>query len=449
MIPAVDHAPPKRPIVTKLPHKLGFLMGMHRYKVAWGGRGGAKSQSFARALLNLGANQKLRILCARETQRSLRESVHRLLVDCVQELGLEDFYTWNDNGIYGANGTEFIFIGLASHTVISIKSYEGVDIVWVEEGQGVSKRSWDMLIPTIRATNSEIWVSFNPELDSDDTYKRFVVRRPPGAIVVKMTYADNPWFPKELEQERVYMRDHGDKLDYDNIWEGNPRSVLPGAIYTREITQMVTDFRIRPMPYNPHFPVHTVWDLGWNDAMAIIMFQLVAPGTAVIINYMEASGRTYAQFVADMNQLGYLWGEHWLPHDAADHDPKSGTNAIKLLRKLIKGKVKMMARTDPEARIRAGRMMFPRLLIDDTARDWEYGFLGANRLLDCLKRYRRTIPKTTDEPASPVHDQYSHGADAFGGMAEIIDQVRNEGDIPPPKRLPGFVNPNRGMGTMG
>jgi phage terminase large subunit len=196
MIPAVDHAPPKRPIITKLPHKLGFLMELHRYKVAWGGRGGAKSQSFARALLNLGANQKLRILCARETQRSLRESVHRLLVDCVQELGLEDFYTWNDNGIYGANGTEFIFIGLASHTVISIKSYEGVDIVWVEEGQGVSKRSWDMLIPTIRATNSEIWVSFNPELDSDDTYKRFVVRRPPDSIVVKMTYADNPWFPK-------------------------------------------------------------------------------------------------------------------------------------------------------------------------------------------------------------------------------------------------------------
>ena len=138
------------------PEKLGFLFEPSRYKVAYGGRGSAKSWSFARALLVKGKSKKHRILCAREVQKSIKDSVHKLLSDQIQVMGMGDFYEVIENAIRGKNGTEFAFAGLASHTVESIKSFEGVDIVWIEEAQVVTKRSWDVLIPTIRKDDSEI-----------------------------------------------------------------------------------------------------------------------------------------------------------------------------------------------------------------------------------------------------------------------------------------------------
>ena len=123
----------------------------------WGGRGGGKSHSVAAALLAMAASKKMRILCAREVQKSMRDSVHRLLKDQIERLGLGGFYLVLDNEIRGQNGSLFVFAGLQSHTVDSIKSFEGVDIVWVEEAHSVSKKSWDVLIPTIRKDGSEIW----------------------------------------------------------------------------------------------------------------------------------------------------------------------------------------------------------------------------------------------------------------------------------------------------
>ncbi|HCG0247565.1 TPA: phage terminase large subunit, partial [Pseudomonas aeruginosa] len=115
-----------------------------------GGRGGGKSHGVAQVLLDMGARKPLRILCAREIQKSMRDSVHRLLRDYIVKLGLTEFYEVLDTEIRGRNGTLFLFSGLQGHTVDSIKSFEGVDIVWVEEAQGVCKKSWDVLIPTIR-----------------------------------------------------------------------------------------------------------------------------------------------------------------------------------------------------------------------------------------------------------------------------------------------------------
>ena len=128
-------------MTIKFPEKLGYLFEQYRYKVAFGGRGSAKSWSYARALLLLGTQHKLRILCTREVQKSIKDSVHKLLGDQIQALGLGQFYEVLENEIRGENGTEFTFAGLANHTVESIKSYEGVDIVWVEEAQTVEKRS--------------------------------------------------------------------------------------------------------------------------------------------------------------------------------------------------------------------------------------------------------------------------------------------------------------------
>ena len=167
---------------AEFPEKLSILFDKARYKVLYGGRGGAKSWGVARALLILGCKSTLRILCAREFQTSIKDSVHKLLSDQIYALGLESFYEITQNSIRGKNGSEFAFVGLKNN-VANIKSFEGVDICWVEEAQTVSKTSWNVLIPTIRKEQSEIWVTFNPELESDETYQRFVISPPDHAIV--------------------------------------------------------------------------------------------------------------------------------------------------------------------------------------------------------------------------------------------------------------------------
>lgn len=443
-------APVVREITTQLPPKLMFLMDLHPYKVAYGGRFGLKTRSFAIALLNLGANQKLRILCCREVMNSIKDSVHEELKTLIESLGLQSFYKVLDNEIRGSNGTRFIFAGLHGNSATSIKSYGNIDIAWVEEAQTVEKRSWDMLIPTVRAENSEIWVSFNPDMDSDDTWKRWVEHPPPGTIVQKMGWQDADelgWFPANENNKRLHCLQY-EPDDYENIWEGKPRTVVAGAIFTREILAMIEDRRIRPTPYDPRLPVHRIWDLGWNDAMAIIMCQKPTPTTISIINYREASGMRYDELVEDMKGTGYRFGTDWMPHDAEQHHPTSGTNA----RKIMEGlgcKVRIIPRSDPEARIRAARMMFPRTYIDDSDRNTDNGYLGGARLIEMLKRYKRAIPKTTLEPAAPVHDAASHAADCFGGLAEIVDQIRN--DLEP--RKPPPVVPRRstvrGAGMLG
>jgi phage terminase large subunit len=272
------------------PAKLQFLFEPHRYKVLYGGRGGAKSWGIARALLIQGAANPLRILCAREIQHSIQDSVHRLLADQVHALGLGDFYQVRQTEITGLNGTEFLFAGLRQQDVHKIKSFEGADRCWVEEAQAVSEKSWSILTPTIRKPGSEIWVSFNPELDTDPTYLRFVVRPPEGAAVVQVNWHDNPWFPPELEKERADLAAR-DPEAYENVWEGRCKSVVDGAIYKREIEQMHVEKRLCNVPYDPILKVHTVWDLGWNDAMAISMVQRSASEIRVI-DYIEDSHRT-------------------------------------------------------------------------------------------------------------------------------------------------------------
>ena len=185
------------------PSKLKPLWIPKRYKIVKGGRGGAKSWGVARALLIMGCNRTLRICCFREVQKNIKESVHQLLKDQIEAMDLGDFYEALENEIRGSNGTLIIFAGLSALTATSIKSFEGQDIAWVEEAQTVRKRSWELLIPTIRKKGSEIWITMNPELETDPTYVLFVDEPPEGmSIVLTMNYRDNPWFPDILELER-------------------------------------------------------------------------------------------------------------------------------------------------------------------------------------------------------------------------------------------------------
>lgn len=205
-----------------------------RYKVFYGGRGAGRSWSCARALLLMGVAKQLRILCARETQLSIADSVHKLLGEQVDILELSNFYDVQKSRIIGANGTEFLFKGI-KHNPQEIKSTEGVDVAWVEEAQAVSENSWNILIPTIRKDNSEIWITFNPGEEADPTYQRFVLNPPPGAVVKKVNWHDNPWLPKVLRDEMEYLR----RVDYDaylHVWEGEPRTISDAVVFKGKFT---------------------------------------------------------------------------------------------------------------------------------------------------------------------------------------------------------------------
>jgi len=396
----------------KFPSKLKFLFEPHRYKVAYGGRGSGKSWGFARALIIQAAQKQLRILCAREIQRSIKQSVHQLLSDQIQAMGYGAFYEILENEVRGKNGSQITFTGLANNTVESIKSYEGVDICWCEESQTISKRSWDILIPTIRKPNSEIWVSFNPDLDTDDTYQRFVVNPPEDSIVEKVNYADNPWFPDVLEQERLYSK--ANNPDYENIWEGECKSAVDGAIYADEIRDAQEQGRVTNVPYDPMLKVHVVMDLGWNDSMSII---LVQKGLADlrIIGYIEDDHRTLDSYSAQLKDLQYNWGHMYLPHDGQSKDFKYGISAEDIMRK--QGwDIRIVPKLDVESGIKVSRMNFHKVYFDKSA----------SRLIECLKHYRRNINNTTNEPTAPVHDEYSHGADAFRYLCVSADKLSNE-----------------------
>jgi phage terminase large subunit len=205
----------------KVPTAYRELYFPHRYKVFYGGRAAAKSTEFGRALVIKGRAKKIRVLCAREIQRSISDSVHRLLCDQIEKLGFSEFYTITQNSIKGKNGTEFIFKGLHANTQ-EIKSTEDIDICWVEEAQSVSEESWQILIPTIRNEGSEIWVSFNPNEEDDPTYQRFVVNPPYDAYVRKVNFNENPYFPDVLRKEMEWLKAK-DYQAYLHVWCGECR----------------------------------------------------------------------------------------------------------------------------------------------------------------------------------------------------------------------------------
>lgn len=399
----------------QIAEKLEGLFRPKRYKVLHGGRGGGKSWAVAAVLLVMAADRPLRILCAREIQKSMRDSVHRLLRDTIVRLGLESFFEVLDMEIRGANGSLFLFSGLQAHTVDSIKSFEGVDIVWVEEAHSVSKRSWDVLIPTIRKQGSEIWLTLNPDMDTDETYVRFVATESDDTWVCEINWRDNPWFPDVLNQERLKSKRTQSKEDHEHVWEGKPRTVAEGAIYRHEITAAISEGRVRLVPYDPTLKVHTVWDLGWNDAMTIGFVQR-GPMEVRIIDYIEDSHRTLDWYVGQIEKRPYRWGVDYLPHDARTRNFQTGKSTEEQMRAMKRNPF-VLPQTSVEEGIKAARMLFPRCYFDKdkTARLWE-----------CLKRYRRALHTQTGEPMAPLHDEFSHGSDMFRYIGQAVELMSND-----------------------
>jgi phage terminase large subunit len=403
------------------PPKLAqVLFEPHRYLVVRGGRGSGKSWAIARALLIQAYAAPLRILCTREIQKSIDQSVLRLLSDQVKELGLSAFYQVMATEIRGKNGSLFTFNGLSDQTSDQLKSLEGYQRVWVEEAQSVSKKSWDTLIPTIRADGSEIWISYNPQLESDETHQRFAVQPPPGTVGVVMNYMDNPWFPKVLAQERLHAETTMRVDEYRHIWLGECRPSVEGAIYYDAMSQTIAAGRIREVPHDSALKTHVVFDLGMADSMTLILVQKVASEIRVI-HYIEGNQRILADYNAELRSLRLddqpmNWGSLFLPHDGFHVKHQTGKDDATILRGLG-WTVEKVPQTSVNSGIDRLRELFPRIYFHKARTE---------RLVECLKRYRWNISQKTGEAAHPLHDEYSHGADAARYLALVADQLTNE-----------------------
>jgi phage terminase large subunit len=248
----------------RLPAKLHCLFNPARYKVLHGGRGGAKSWGIAKTLLVKGAEKKLRILCARELQVSIEDSVHKLLSDQINaDPWLAEVYDIQKKSIVcKTTGTEFLFAGIRNN-VTKIKSMEGIDIVWVEEAEKVSDYSWQVLIPTIRKPGSEIWVSFNPDEETDPTSRRFLKNAPPNSIIVEIGWEDNPWFPDELRAEKDYLYSV-DPEAAAHVWGGKFRKNSAAQIMRGKY--VVQPFVPEPDWDGPYFGA----DFGFTDPSTLV-----------------------------------------------------------------------------------------------------------------------------------------------------------------------------------
>jgi phage terminase large subunit len=398
-------------VEISFPEKMQCLFTPKRYKVFYGGRGAAKSWGIARALILKAAQSKIRVLCTREFQNSTKDSVHKLLSDQIESMGLAgQFKVLLTTIVNTTTGSEFLFEGI-KHNVNTIRSFEGIDIAWVEEAALVSDNSWDVLIPTIRKEGSEIWMSFNPDEEDDPTYVRFVLNQDPlyrdQAIVQKLSWRDNPWFPEVLRVEKDILKAKNYDL-YLHVWEGECKRTLDGVVYAAELRAAQEEGRITRVPYDPTRGVDTFWDLGWNDATAIWFTQSIGFETRVI-DYMEASQKKLNYFFEEMEKKRYIYGTHHLPHDAQTQQFAAGGKTIEQQFRAHGKKVKIVPKTKIFVGINAVRTLFETLVFDESR-----CALG----LKALRKYKyEANPDTGAFGKEPLHDQYSHAADALRYMA--------------------------------
>ncbi len=395
--------------MINLPSKLKRLREPHRYKVLWGGRGGAKSQSIARIFLLEGTEQKHKFLCAREIQKSIQDSVHSLLKEQIEEMGLQSFYEIQKSTILGRNGTEFLFAGLRSN-IANIKSIPNITKAWIEEAQSASATNIKTLALTVRAPNSEIWLSFNPELEDDPVYQEYVVSPPDDALVIKINYNDNPFFPEVLRKEMESDRRRNPELA-KHIWDGQCKKAVEGAIFAEEIIKASEEQRITRVPIQAGVPIQTFWDLGQSDNTAIWFVQVVGLEFR-LVDYYQASGHKMGHYIEVLTDKAYNYDDHCLPHDA-DHDQLAASSTIKQqLSNAIRdnpklGKtVRIVPRVPKKALgIDAARNIFGQCIFDkEKTKDG----------LQCLRRYAYAKdPDTGKSSKEPKHDDFSHGSDAF------------------------------------
>lgn len=379
--------------------------------------------------------RKLFILCTREIQRSIKESVHKLLADQIDALGFSSFYEIKETEIEGVNGTRFVFAGIRNN-IAAIKSMEAIDICAVFEATFISFNSWETLLPTVRRDppfgpfdqGSEVWVEFNPELASDETYKRWVADPPEGASVVEINWRDNPWFPEILRKQKEAAK----AKDYDSyltVWEGKTRKSLQGAIYAKELAAAVTEGRISPhIKPDRSKGVIVSFDLGDSDMCCMWFIQQVGMEHH-LIDFYGTVGQGMDHFLEEIANRKYIIKRIYLPHDASQsHQAARSRGNLNTIEKQVRD-----VYTQPDQvvinppipnitnGINAVRMLFPRLFFNEiTCGD---GILA-------LQHYQFEVhPDTHERSKKPKHNWASNPADGLRTYAEgLIEGAKPPGE---------------------
>jgi phage terminase large subunit len=394
----------------KIPKKLvPIFSGKARYRGAYGGRGSAKTRTFALMSAVRGyelamAGERGQIICAREYQNSLNDSSFAEIKAAIEDVPwLLDFYDIGSNYIRTKCGSiYYTFIGLRRN-LDSVKSKARIHLCWIDEAETLSNMAYEKLIPTVREEGSEIWVTWNPESKESATHKRFRVNPPDDAKITEINWSDNPFFPKVLNDERksdLEKRPEG----YAHIWEGDFLTHNAGAYYAVEMRDVRENGRIGTVPYEPSVGVITSWDLGISDMMTIWFFQVVGAEVRVI-DYYENEGLGLEHYVKHLKDKPYVYNEHILPHDVRVRELGSGKSRYETLHNLGLENITIAPSLSIDDGIQAVRELLPRCWFD--AEKTEKG-------IDCLRQYHREWnDQLKTWHGKPSHDWASHGADSF------------------------------------
>lgn len=417
-------------IRVEVPKKLKPLLYPKRYKGAYGGRGGAKSHFFAEQVLLKCYTKKTRVVCIREVQNSIKDSVRQLLIDKLNKLGLEEMFEVLESEIRGPHGSFIIFKGMQSYNAANIKSLEAFDIAWVEEAQTLSQHSLDLLRPTIRAEGSELWFSWNPRYKTDPVDKFFRKNPPPDAISIMINWRDNPWFPEVLRKEMA----HDFAIDPDkaeHIWNG-AYGAGQGAILARWVNQAERDGRISDdVVYDPYgAPIEISSDIGFRDTASWWYWQRKINGYS-ILKYEGASGLDADDWIpliqANIKSLGARLGKIWLPHDARAKTFQSKHSSMERFLSGFSDKyVGVIPQTKKLDQISAARAVITRCEFNKTL--CEEG-------LDGLSAWEYEYNEETNVfSREPLHNWASHPSDAFSYGCQMMQMVSPPAAEPEPMR---------------
>jgi len=401
------------------PRAFAPLLQPARYKGAHGGRGSGKSHFFAETAIERCVAETTRVVCIREVQNSIKDSVRQLLVDKIQALDVASHFEITRDELRGINGSLIIFRGMNDANADNIKSLEGYDVAWVEEAHTLSQRSLDLLRPTIRKESSEIWFSWNPRHKSDPVDDFLRTKRPANSAVVRVNYGDNPWFPETLRAEMEEDRKN-DPEKAKHIWDGAYEPAPAGSYYGDEMAFLEAENRITEVLIDPALPVHTAWDLGTARNMTTWLFQ-VSNGQYRFIDFLEyeVPGLPYAasELSKRKEKHKFVWGSHIWPHDGKATEIGAGERRCDTIEKLG-FKVEVLDKAGVGDGIEAVRRVLRMSWFD---RD------RCAKGVEHLRGYRRKFDKMhdrfIDEPDKNGHD---HAADAVRTLAMGKDKLRNE-----------------------
>ena len=401
----------------ELPPKLvPVFEGEARYRGSYGGRGSAKTRSFAKMTAVRGyqfaeAGREGLIVCGREYMNSLADSSFAEVRAAIQsEPWLDDYYDIGDRYIRTKNGRiEYAFVGLRRN-LASIKSKGMILLFWADEAEEISEDAWIIAIPTIRESGSEVWATWNPGRKNSATHLRFRVDPPTGSKIVEMNWRDNPWFPNELEFER--QEDKSKRPDqYEHIWEGDFVTVVQGAYYAASLTEAKQAGRIGNVSPDPLMTYRAFWDIGGTgakaDACTIIIAQFVGREIRIIDCY-EAVGQPLAVHINWLRSNSYASASCILPHDGDTNDRVHDVSYRSALEQaefdvtVIPNQGKGAA----AMRIEAARRLFPSIWFNESTTE---------PLRDALGWYHEKKHEL-GHGLGPNHDWASHFADAFGLM---------------------------------